>query len=67
MELITKKKVRIVTNDTEIIVSTTPAKYQKLVEALQNCGSSSICTGTFQPTKHQFSIFADDSTNILYQ
>lgn len=61
-----KKKLRIMAGDTEIIIIATPAKHQRLSDVFYHLGTSSICTGTFQPTRGEFSNFTNEATDILY-
>lgn len=61
-----KKMIRIITGDTEIIVTAPVNKAQAMIDTLSSSGSASICSGTFNPTKIQFVNFAEEVVDILY-
>lgn len=61
-----KKQFRIIAGDTEIIINATPAKAQQLMDVLLKCGSSSICPGTFTPSKSEFLSFSNRAPYVLY-
>ena len=62
----TKKKIRLLVEDTEIIITTSIARVQALTDLIFDVGGSAICAGNFNLTLQQYAEFASKSISILY-